>query len=291
MTRIATVGYEAAGLVHDSRAPLWFGDSLAREGLTDLADLAADQTADGGHLVVIHPAWKPEPTLGRIQTIRSSLDTVRLVAYGARVPPLAGSVLAALADALAPHLAPAGLLLAALPLLERQLLILTWLKRVTGLSEPAPSVWQHLASWWPGTSFVASSWPEPSVRFHRRGDGPAELPRPRMAVGLAVASRNGDPEWVDRCLVPVLGTPKIREVPPSPLGPEWWGSDRLVEAVVYPLGLGPTADTLARSLQLQRCEWCREEIASSPCPFCGLPASEARWSWRVPEVPSLEEAQ
>jgi hypothetical protein len=286
MTRVATVGYEAANLVHDSRTPLWLGESLGRDDLQALVNLAAEKTADGGHLVVIHPAWRAEPTLGRIETVRASLDTVRLVAYGARLPPLAGAVLGALADALAPHLAPAGLLLAALPLLERQLLVVTWLRRVTGLTEPPPSLWQHLASWLPGTAFVASTWPEPCVRFIRRGEGPLDLPRPRSTVGLAVADHNGDPEWVDRCLIPALGTPRRRDVAPSPFGPLWWGSNRLIETVVYPLGLGPTADALARSLQLQRCHWCREEIASSPCPFCGLPA-DARWSWKAPdEVPA-----
>ncbi|MGH8905294.1 MAG: hypothetical protein ACRD0K_01955 [Egibacteraceae bacterium] len=126
------MGYEPAALVTEDRVVTWFGDTLRREGLEDLTDATAEAIVQDRHVLVIYPAWSAEPTLSRIQTVRASLDTTRLVGYAAAAPPLAGAVLAALADALMQYVSPAGLLLAALPLVERQLVTVTWLARVSG---------------------------------------------------------------------------------------------------------------------------------------------------------------
>jgi hypothetical protein len=75
-----------------------------------------------------------------------ALNTGRLVSYGTKLPPLAGSALVSLASAVSPYIKAPGVLVAALPELERELLILAWLSSVTGLDYPSPSFAQHVAS-------------------------------------------------------------------------------------------------------------------------------------------------
>jgi hypothetical protein len=274
MTSIVTVGYQQADLVVEGRAVRRLGDTLSREGLADLVDLTRDAITAGRHVLVVYPAWSAEPTRARIQIVRSSLETTRLVGYATSATPLAGAVLASLTDALVRYLPSAGLLLAALPLLERQLIAVTWLARVCGLADPAPTVWQHLASWWPQSAFVATSWPWPAVRQIGGPGDFVDLPRARAPIGLAVASRNGDEGWVQRCVIPQLGLkPRIHEVAPSPLGPRRWGCKRLVEVVVYPLDIESTAEALTRTLRVRRCGECREEIATEMCLLCGAGAA------------------
>ena len=75
-----------------------------------------------------------------------------------------------------------------------------------------------------------------------------------------------------RLLAPLAGLldglPR-RTVAPTPLGPSWWGTERLVEAVAYPRALDEIAAELDAEINLEPCAWCGEPVASSPCPFCG----------------------
>jgi hypothetical protein len=230
----------------------------------------------GGGVIAIMPAWIGREAIARVAMVRSMLDTHRLALYETALPPLAATVLSSLASACAPHTPSTGVLASLLPELEAELHVFTWLASVTGLSTPAPSFGQHLASLGPGSAFGVSSWPEPSVhRLHGEGPGVPvpELTRPSR---LAVAPRTERADWVANALNPALGGLELRRVEPTPGGPAWWGTSKLVEAVAYPLDVHALVGELVARLDPWTCRWCRELVARSPCPLCGHRGRPAR---------------
>jgi hypothetical protein len=208
--------------------------------------------------------------------VRSMLDTHRLALYETALPPLAATVLASLASACAPFAPSAGVLASLLPELEAELHVFAWLATVTGLSTPAPSFGQHVASLTPGSAFAVSSWPEPAV--HRlKGDGTA-IPVPALTrpSRLVVAPRADRVDWIVNTVNPALGNLEIRRVEATPRGAEWWGTGKLVEAVAYPIDVQALVGQLVAALDPWTCRWCRELVARSPCPLCGHRGRPAR---------------
>ncbi len=222
----------------------------------------------GGHVLAIVPQWLKGDGLQRLQMVESALDTEDLTIHETPLPPLAAAVLASLASAIAPHLPSVGVLVSLLPDLEGELHVFTWLGSVSGLSVPAPSIGQHLASLTPGSAFGVSSYPEPSV--HKVGrDGPGvPLPQIGRPTRLAVSDHGGEVAWV-HSVNAALGNLEVRQVEPTPNGPTWWGSGKLVESVAYPVDVAGLAAELLANTTPWTCRWCREQIARSPCPLCG----------------------
>ena len=224
---------------------------------------------EGGSVIAIVPEWIGAEATARVAMVRSMLDTHRLALYETALPPLAATVLASLASACAPFAPSTGVLASLLPELEAELHVFTWLGSVTGLSTPAPSFGQHVASLTPGSAFAVSSWPEPAV--HRlKGDGTG-IPVPQIArpSRLAVAPRAGHAEWILDTVNPALGNLEVRRLEPTPRGADWWGTGKLVEAVAYPLDVRALVGQLIATLDPWTCRWCRELVARSPCPLCG----------------------
>lgn len=269
MTRVITVGYSSDAFVEGGKAIAAFPSALTREDLERLVDLAKATDEEGHELLVVYPAWSAEPTLQRLQTVRSALDTQRVAAYASSATPLAGAVLVSLAAALGAIEPSAGGLVGAMPRLERQLVTVTWLSRLSGLTEPNPTVWEHAVSLLPWTAFVVSSWPEPAI--HRLGkDVTVPVPTPRGKVGVAIAQQDADMDWVRESVVRKLRQPVVTEVEPSPLARRWWGTGKLAECVLYPLDIEATAAAVSKGLTLRPCQWCGHEVAASPCAYCGL---------------------
>jgi hypothetical protein len=230
---------------------------------------------DAGSVVAITPEWTGKEAYGRLAMVRSMLDTHRLALYRTALPPLAATALASLTSAAAPYAPSTGVLASLLPELEAQLHVFTWLGSVTGLSTPAPTFGQHVGSLTPGSAFGVSSWPEPSV-VRLRGDGPTvPLPELDRPARLVVAPR-ADPHWVLQSVNPALGNLELRQVEPTPKGPEWWGTAKLVESVVIPLDVERLVGELVAGLDPWTCRWCRELVARSPCPLCGHRGRPAR---------------
>lgn len=280
MTAVVAVGFGSGQFLEGVRPVPAFPESLERAHLDGLLDVVADGLAARGSVLVVYPAWHAEPALRRIQTVRAALDTLAVVGYGSAAGPLAGAVLAVLAAAVAPAAGAAGVLHAAVPALERQLVGVTWLARVNGLTSPVPTLRDHALSWWPGAAFAVTTWPEPRVsRLRREATGtwqPVTLPRPAAAVALAVADAGGDPEWVRRVVVPALGGPPVVPVAPSPLAAARWGRTPATEAVAYPTDVAALAAAVLDGLRRGRCPWCGETAAAPRCPSCGLDAEPAR---------------
>ena len=180
----------------------------------------------GGHVVAIVPQWLKGDGLLRLQMVQSALDDEGMTIYETPLPPLAAAVLASLASAVAPHLPSTGVLVSLLPELEAELHVFTWLGSVSGLSVPAPTIGQHMASLSPGSAFGVSSYPEPSV--HKLGRDGAGIPLPRIErpTRLAISDHGGNAGWV-QTVNGALGGLEVRAVEPTPNGPSWWGTGTL----------------------------------------------------------------
>lgn len=92
---------------------------------------------DGGSVLAIYPRWSRAPTWQRLQTVRAALGSANLVLYGCSLPPLAGAVFGALAEALSEESHSPGSLLAALPQVEAQIVPIAWVSRLSGLPSPS----------------------------------------------------------------------------------------------------------------------------------------------------------
>jgi hypothetical protein len=253
-----------------------FLEPPGQEQVAILVEAVRSGLQAGGSVIAITPEWIGREAIARVAMVRSMLDTHRLALYETALPPLAATVLASLGSACAPHAPSTGVLASLLPELEAELHVFTWLASVTGLSTPAPSFGQHLASLTPGSAFAVSSWPEPAV--HRlRGDG-SGVPVPQLTrpSRLVVAPRVERADWVLDTINPALGGLEVRRVEPTPGGPDWWGTAKLVEAVAYPLDVRALVGELVARLDPWTCRWCRELVARSPCPLCGHRGRPAR---------------
>jgi hypothetical protein len=242
----------------------------------------------GGHVLAIVPQWLDGGALLRLQMVESALDDETMTIHQTPLPPLAGAVLASLASALAPHLRSRGLLVSLLPEIEAELHVFTWLGSVSGLSTPVPTLGQHLASLSPGSAFGVSSYPEPTV--HRLGRDVPGVPLPQIdrPARLAVSDHGGDASWIT-AVNAALGGLEVREVEPTPNGPSWWGTGKLVESVAYPVDVEALAHELVTAADPWTCRWCRELIARSPCPVCGHRGRAPRR--RAPALPASAPAQ
>jgi hypothetical protein len=246
-----------------------FLEPPTREQAETLVEAVRSGAEAGGHVVAIVPQWLEGDGLERLALVQSALDDERLSIHVTPLPPLAGAVLASLASAVAPHLPSTGVLASLMGELEAELHVFTWLGSVSGLTVPAPSLAQHLASMAPGSAFGVSSYPEPSVARLTRDGGPGiPLPRIERPARLAVSDHGGDASWI-RAVNQALGGLPVREVEPTPNGPSWWGSGKLVESVAYPIDVEALGAELTAAASPWTCRWCRELIARSPCPLCG----------------------
>jgi hypothetical protein len=241
-----------------------------------LVDALRSGIAAGGSVIAIIPEWFAPEGLQRLEMARAIVDTPRVAIHVTPLPPLAATALASLASSLAPRLPSAGLLASALPGLEEQLHFVTWLASVTGLKHPTPSLGQHVASLTPGSAFAVSSVPSPAVHKVQQGQASIPLPRVIRPSRLIVAPRNGDERWITDALNPQLGNLPLVRVEATPAGSDYWGTGKLVEAVICPADADGLTRELMQSVESWGCRWCGELIARSPCPMCGHRARPRR---------------
>jgi hypothetical protein len=230
----------------------------------------------GGTVVAIVPEWFPPEGRRRLEMARVLLDTDRVAVHVTRLPPLAATALASLASSLAPRLLSAGLLASVLEGLETQIHAITWLGSVAGLKHPAPSLGQHVGSLAPGTAYAVTSAPQPAVHRIRQGVEGVPLPRVERPSRLVVAARNGDEAWLTDAVGQALGGLPVVRLEPTPQGPAYWSTQKLVEGVVCPVDVDALAAEIMQTAEAWACRWCGELIARSPCPLCGHRARPRR---------------
>lgn len=256
-----------------------------RDGLRDLLETVGAAVRTGDSVLVIVGDWLPPETLDRVHTVHSLLQTDRMAIHVTDLPPLAASVLAALAAALAPSAESAGALVGALDALSDQLLVLAWVGSVAGLRHPNVTLLHHARSVLPWTSFGVGVQPESFVLPLNRSTAEVPLVAPAQAIDLLIApAENAELDWIVGSVAPALGGAPVRRLPPTLHGAQWWGTSRLVEAVGVPTNLEGLARVTLRA-GLAPCRWCGEPIARSPCPFCGDAALDER---RLGRAPSLQ---
>lgn len=274
MTAIISIGFKTEAFVSGGGTIPAFSHEPAAGDFERLVDTVRSAIGQSGHVIAIYPDYAAEPSLARLETVRTALNTRRLATYRTKLPPLAGAALTALAAAVTPYIKAPGVLFAALPALEEELLVLAWLGGVSKLDRPSPSLAQHLASMWPTSAFGVSFWPEPSVKTLRKKDRTVSLPTTFRPMMLATAAREGgDMTWIEEVILPGLGMPPTARFDATPLGPRWWGTPRLVEAIAYPVDVPVTARRITQNVSPFLCRWCAEAIATRHCPFCGMDAA------------------
>jgi hypothetical protein len=273
---VVGLGLELERLWPDQPGVVLAGAPRAEDDVAALVELLRAVLEGARRAVVVLPAFSGPDAWRRLQTAHALLDTDRVALHRTELPPLAAGVATALGAALVPHLPGPGALAGALGQIERELVVLAWLARVTGLRRPSPTVAQHARSVLPGGGgFLAILQPEPAV-VGLTGTG-ADVPLARVdrPMELLMAPHpRGDVDWVVEVANPALGRLRLRELDPTEDGAAWWGTDRLVELVALPTELPALAARVAPALE--RCRWCTEPVAAGgPCPFCGDRAGAA----------------
>lgn len=235
-----------------------------------------EELAEGDPAVlVLHPRHRTAEVLPMIRLARLALRTCRLVAVPTDLPPLAAGVLVDLLAALADQLdLDGGRAVALVPELERQLLVVGWVRSVAGLRRPDPSLGQHLASWFTRRGFEVTVRPEESVR-RLRPDSSAEPPARGGAARAAVLTgTDRDRAW----LTEVLASARVSRASlagPHPYAKAWFGTARAAELVVFPADLDALAVVLADRLRVAACSWCGLPGPGGPCAFCGADRAAA----------------
>jgi len=136
-----------------------------------------------------------------------------------------------------------------------------WLRRVTKLDEPSPSVGQHLRSWFPGKGFWALLVPRSKV-VNLNGAFP-DYGSLREAV---LTADTGIPQEALSVLTAALGTSEVVVTEPVHTIESVYGSTG-GEFVVVPQRIAPPQLTGAR------CPSCDEHLHSPACPFCHVAPS------------------
>ena len=146
---------------------------------------------------------------------------------------------------------------------------------MAGLRHPGVSLLDHARSALPWSSFAVGLQPQSFVQPTSAGAGELPLVPPELPIELLVApEEEADLDWIVDVVAPALGGVRIRQIPPTVHGSQWWGTTRLAEMVGVPTSIEAlAAATLPRSVS--PCVWCGEPIAARPCPFCGDAAGEA----------------
>jgi hypothetical protein len=276
VTRIIAVGYAAEVFVPQQPRVHAFPHVLTRDDLDRLADLVAKDLGRERAVIAIYPGWSAEPSLRRLQTVRSALASPRFTTYATGLPPVAGSVLCALAAAAAVHVRSPGLIFAGLPILERQIVSLARLPSVGGLRNPTPSLWQHALSVLPGVSFAVSWWPKPTVARLRKRQLSVPLPVRDQWRGPAldtVALSGGDQkgaDWFEQVAIPAIGASYLLPLEAQPLSGAFWANKRVIEGAAYPSDVSAVVGLLRGAPEPVPCEWCGEMVITDHCPFCGV---------------------
>ena len=188
------------------------------------------------------------------------------VVHGSSLPPLARRGLVELLASWSQTL-NASQLLVLCEAIERVMVAGVALTSVARLSDPGPSMAQHVRSWWPASRFVALTQPTSRV-VTVGGDYLESLRLPGSGVPLHFAATAGDPvtETVVRGLAELLTghAPTVVDAPPDSAAR--WGTTGFIEFCAVPQDLSPLVRTALDSAQ--ECRSCGAALAWDQCRFC-----------------------
>lgn len=276
LTTRLPVAFEAtppeALLTHD-------GPAEGRDGYAELTDLLRSRLDAGDLVVALVDARTEEPLHTQLASVRSALETTRLVVHVTSLPPLAAAALVRTVTELdAAGVVPPGVLASGLARLERAVVSAAWLGSVAKLRHPSPSLGMHARSWFKSTGFAAVLDDAPRVVRHKGPDAVIPLPDLDPDVDHRVFVGTGRAELgpVEATLAQLEGA-EIVHVPARRSSVAWWGTEHLVELAILPRSPGALGRIVVGAAdgrdETVRCDWCGEIVAAATCPLCGAATS------------------
>lgn len=220
-----------------------------------------------GFLIVVYAAGAPAPVVRRLHTVRSVLESDRIVLLPIDLPPLAVAVLARQLAHLAAAFSP-GVVASAARLLTHYLYAGAVLGSVSRLDRvpgtPFAQLAAHVKSWLPGGQFAVLAGPKPELVKVAEG---VTLPGPTFATGLYVAQGHLVSEWIERTLVPSWQVEGVAAVPLPADSAGWWATGKVIE---FAAGITDPSvlQHVVASVRRDQCPWCRLEIIGDRCVRC-----------------------
>lgn len=228
---------------------------------------------DAGDLVLaLLDERTSEPLHARLLAVRSAFETTRLVVHTTSLPPLGAALLTrVLAELDAEGVLPPSVLASGAARLEELIVSAAWLRSVTKLQHPAPSLKLHARSYLPGGGYAAILDDDPRVVRHRDPAAPLPLPplTPPEDWRVVVGTGLGDIAMIESTLSSALAGCEIVRVPNRRASAAWWGTEHVVELACMPRALGRLRQAVLGREGTANCPWCGDVIATDTCPLCG----------------------
>lgn len=157
--------------------------------------------------------------------------------------------------------------LSALDYLRRHTWSAVWLPKVTDLSRPAPSMFQHITSWLPGSGFLVVKSPDPAVMSASKAPLNGLGPRPGWAL---LHSPLSQPSWVIDAAMRALAADSVSEVTVIREPVDAYGTAAAIELIAVPVSF--SADSRPEPAAITACPACGLRSARSTCPSCNMTA-------------------
>ena len=229
--------------------------------IAELAGGISNLVAEHGDLVILHEA----ADLVGAQAVVAVRALLRapVVIVSVALPLLGVLVVAATLSALLPDEPRPTLLADITPSVISRLHVLARISSVAGLRQPAPRLTQHAKSILPGSAFMVTLQPLPSVAAW-----PAAGLLPRVPDGCVAVVRGDEPElvgsdigrsWPDTPVVPLANMDGARD---------WWGARKTTEVIVMPVEIDSLRLELSAPAML--CRWCHQPARARLCSGCSM---------------------
>jgi hypothetical protein len=222
-----------------------------------------------GAVLVLYPAWRPEPGVRLVRFARGILRTDRVAGVALELPPVALSLVADQLAYLARYVKP-GVVASLAYRLAREVFAGAWVNSVARLEHIQTGIGEHVSSYLPRTGFMVSATPQPGV--HRITSAHPVAPityRPVAPIFLLATREGGDADWLQGELALAVGATSVSFVGGQPLSTEFWGTKRYVEFVAFSGHQYALQNALSET-PTYPCPWCGEPTAVRVCPFCSM---------------------
>ncbi|TDE12161.1 hypothetical protein, partial [Actinomadura sp. 6K520] len=220
-----------------------------------------------GAVLVVYPSWKGERARRMVRLARSALLTDRVAGVPLDVPPLALSLIADQLTFASSYTRPGVLASLALRLCE-SVYAGAWVNSVARLEHIKTGLAAHVSSYLPGNGFAVSAGPRPAVhRITTAAPVPEPALRPADPVLMLFSHENGDVDWLQHKLRPMIAAVSMTAVATQPMSAEYWGAKKYAEFVAFS-GHPQALQSLLAASEYRPCGWCGEPTALPECPFC-----------------------
>jgi hypothetical protein len=220
-------------------------------------------------ILVVYPQWQADAARRLLRLTRAVLDTDQVASIGLELPPLACSLVADLLSCSTPYLR-LGHLAGLGRRLQKEILAGARLASVARLEHIETRLMDHVASYSPGSGFLALAAPRAGVeRMSGREPLAAVDFRPANPVHLLIAPQGSDYPDFGQELLSVLRPQVVKTVPAQPLGMTFWGTRKHVEFVAFS-GHPQALSHFVRSTRYWLCRWCGEPTSLDVCAVCGM---------------------